>query len=89
MTNTTTGEEFTHRISEWHVAPGAKVEAGDVFCEYSIDPKIEASFDCQDDCIVADVLVPEAMFLQSGTPVLVTVATQEELVAYQVRMCVS
>ena len=71
-------------ISEWYVAPGEKVEHGDVFCDVETDKSV-VGFECFNDCIVADILAPEAMELPTGTPMMITVETEEELVAYQVR----
>ena len=71
-------------ITEWRVAPGEKVEAGDVFCAIETD-KMVVDFEIQDDCIVADILAEEGTRLPVGPPVLVVVETEEELMAYQVR----
>ena len=72
---------------EWRVAPGEKVEAGDVFCAIETD-KMVVDFEIQDDCIVADILAEEGTLLPVGpprSPLLVAVETEEELMAYQVR----
>ena len=71
-------------ISEWHVAPGEKVEHGDFFCDIETDKSV-VGLECHDDCIVADIFAPEAMELPTGTPMMITVETEEDLVAYQVR----
>ena len=68
---------MTHgTIAEWVVGEGEEVAAGDVFAEIETD-KATVSFECQDDCFVAKILVDPGSEVPTGTPVMVTVMDED------------
>ena len=68
-------------IAEWSVEVGDEVGAGDVFCEIETD-KATVSFECQDDCFIAKILVEPGTEISTGTPVMVTVTDEDDVAAF-------
>lgn len=68
-------------IAEWTVGVGDEVAAGDVFCEIETD-KATVSFECQDDCFIAKILVEPGTEIKTGTPVMVTVMDADDVAAF-------
>lgn len=71
----------TGTITEWVVSEGEEVAAGDVFCEIETD-KAVVSFECQDECFVAKILVDTGVEISTGTAVMVTVQEAEDVSAF-------
>lgn len=68
-------------IAEWVVSEGEEVAAGDVFCEIETD-KATVSFECQDDCFIAKILVDPGSEIATHTPIMVTVMEEEDVPAF-------
>ena len=68
-------------IAEWVVAEGEEVGPGDVFCEIETD-KATVSFECQDDCYVAKILVDPGEEIATGTAIMVTVMDEDDVAAF-------
>ena len=68
-------------VAEWSVAVGDAVDAGDVFCEIETD-KATVDFECQEEGIIAKILVEAGVEIACGTPVAIIVDDAEDVAAF-------
>ena len=59
-------------VLSWKKAEGDSLSPQDVLAEVETD-KATVSFECQDDCFVAKILVDPGSEIATSTPIMVTV----------------